>query len=169
MLGSRHPPPSDACHAGIAPGATRRAVVVGSAALLAMPLAAALTASAEEDQLAAAVRAITRGAAVKAGRVRLTLPELAENGNVVGLTVEAQSPMTPADHVRSIHIVSEKNPSANIVRLHFGPRSGRARASTNIRLADTQRVVALAEMSDGSFWSGEASVIVTLSACIDSG
>jgi len=103
------------------------------------------------------------------GRVALKIPELAENGNAVGMMVEVQSPMTAADHVKTIHILSEKNPLVDVVRFHLGPRAGRARVATNIRLATTQRVVALAEMSDGSLWQGDASVIVTLAACVDAG
>ena len=77
--------------------------------------------------------------------------------------------MTADDHVKAIHILSEKNPVAEVVKFNLSPRMGRAKVSTSIRMADTQRVLAVAEMSDGSFWSDEAHVIVTLSACIDGG
>ena len=116
-----------------------------------------------------AVAQITRAAAVTPGRVALTLPELAENGNSVSLTVAVESPMSEADHVRAIHILSGKNPIADIVRFGLGPRSGRAYVRTNVRIADTQTVTALAEMSDGTFWSGTADVLVTISACTDAG
>ena len=87
----------------------------------------------------------------------------------VPLTVSVDSPMTADDHVKAIHILSEKNPVAEVVKFNLSPRMGRAKVSTSIRMADTQRVLAVAEMSDGSFWSDEAHVIVTLSACIDGG
>jgi sulfur-oxidizing protein SoxY len=112
---------------------------------------------------------VTRGVTPKMGRVRLTMPELAENGNVVSTLVEVQSPMTPQDHVKTVHLLSEKNPQTLLFRAHLSPRSGRARIATNVRLADTQRIVAIAEMSDGSLWMGEARVLVTLAACIDGG
>ncbi len=114
-----------------------------------------------------AVMDFTGGADVLDGRVRLELPPLVENGNAVGVTVTVESPMTAADHVRRIGIFNERNPEANVVVFHLGPRSGRAQVSTRIRLATSQVVVAVAEMSDGSFWSSRASAIVTLAACIE--
>jgi sulfur-oxidizing protein SoxY len=117
--------------------------------------------------LSEAIRAFTGGAEVLDGRVRLDMPPLVENGNAVGITVTAESPMTAADHVRRIGVFNEKNPEANVAVFHLGPRSGRAQVSTRIRLATSQAVVAVAEMSDGSFWSSRASAIVTLAACIE--
>jgi sulfur-oxidizing protein SoxY len=114
-----------------------------------------------------AIRTFTGGAEIFDGRVRLELPPLVENGNAVGITVTAESPMTTTDHVRRIGVFNEKNPEANVAVFHLGPRSGRAQVSTRIRLATSQVVVAVAEMSDGSFWSSRASAIVTLAACIE--
>jgi sulfur-oxidizing protein SoxY len=114
-----------------------------------------------------AIRVLTGGADVLESRVRLDLPPLVENGNAVGITVTAESPMTAADHVRRIGVFNEKNPEANVAVFHLGPRSGRAQVSTRIRLATSQVIVAVAEMSDGSFWSSRASAIVTLAACIE--
>ena len=126
-------------------------------------------AQATPDELADTLKQIAKGAAITPGRVKLTMPELAENGNVVSTVIEVQSPMTSADHVKTIHVLAEKNPQVTLIRFHLGPRAGRAKVAANVRLADTQRVMALAEMSDGTFWSGEATVIVTLAACVDSG
>ena len=116
-----------------------------------------------------AIAYISNGRTIVAGRVQLTLPELAENGNVVSLTVEVESAMTSTDYVKTIHIIASKNPLANVARFHFGARSGRARVQTNIRLATTQTITALAEMSGGALYSGTSTVLVTLSACIDGG
>ena len=127
------------------------------------------TAVADEGLAADAIKSITRGAVVKPGRVLVVMPELAESGNTVALTVTVESPSSAADHVKAIHIVADKNPIAHIVTVHLGPRAGRAKISTNIRLATTQVVTALAEMSDGQFWSGTQEVIVTLAACLDGG
>ena len=99
--------------------------------------------------------------------MKLELPQLAENGNSVPLKVAVESPMSAADHVKTIYIFSEKNPVPNVVRFHIGPRSGVARVQTSIRLAATQRITAVAQMSDGSLWSGGADVIVTQAACLD--
>ena len=95
------------------------------------------------------------------------MPPLVENGNTVPMTVSVVSPMTPEDHVKSIHVFNEKNPQPNIGHFHLGPSSGRAQISTRIRLADSQKVVAIAAMSDGSFWSASVDVVVTLAACTE--
>ena len=97
----------------------------------------------------------------------LTVPEIAENGLVVPVTVDVESPMTEADYVRAIHIVAEGNPLPNVVSFFFSPRSGRAAVTTRIRLGDSQRVRAIAQMSDGSFWQGDAATLVTLAACTE--
>jgi sulfur-oxidizing protein SoxY len=114
-----------------------------------------------------AIRSFTGGAAVSEGRVKFEISPLVENGNAVPVSVEVESPMTAADHVRRIALFNEKNPQADIVVFHLSPRTGRARVSTRIRLATSQTVVALAETSDGAFWSAKANVIVTLAACIE--
>ena len=101
------------------------------------------------------------------GRVKLELPPLIENGNSVTMNVAVESPMTAEDYVKAIHVFNEKNPQPNVISVHIGPRAGRAAISTRIRLADSQRVIAVAEMSDGSFWSDEIEVIVTLAACLE--
>jgi sulfur-oxidizing protein SoxY len=142
----------------------RRVLAAGIVGLvvLSLPRRALARPSLEE-----AINTFTGGAEVLEGRVRLELPPLVENGNAVGITVTAQSPMTAADHVRRIGVFNEKNPEASVAVFRLGPRSGRAEVSTRIRLATSQVVVAVAEMSDGSFWSSRASAIVTLAACIE--
>jgi sulfur-oxidizing protein SoxY len=114
-----------------------------------------------------AIRKVVGMARVTKGRVTLDLPPLVDNGNAVALAVSVDSPMTQADYVKTIHIFNEKNPQPNVASFHLGPRAGRASVATRIRLADTQTVVAICEMSDGSFWSGSASVVVTLAACLE--
>lgn len=147
---------------------TRRQVAGGLAGIVLMPFSTGSRAAAG-DQLSEALAKVTGEAQVTEGRMKLQLPALAENGFSVPLTVTVDSPMTPADYVKAIHILSEKNPVAEIVRFNLGPRSGRAKVSTSVRMADTQRVLAVAEMSDGSYWSAGADIVVTLSACIDGG
>ena len=77
--------------------------------------------------------------------------------------------MTAADHVKAIHVLTQRNPLPDVVSVHLGSRAGRAGISTRVRLADTQTVVAIAELSDGTFWSDSAEVVVTLSACLEEG
>jgi sulfur-oxidizing protein SoxY len=114
-----------------------------------------------------AIRAIIGEAELRQGKVALDIPSLVENGNAVPLSVSVDSPMSPADHVKAIHVVNEKNPQPRVISVALGPRAGRARLATRIKLADSQKVVAVAEMSDGSFWSASADVIVTLAACVE--
>jgi sulfur-oxidizing protein SoxY len=114
-----------------------------------------------------AIRRVVGSARVSKGRVKLELPPLSENGNTVPLTVSVESPMTPADHVRAIHVFTELNPQPDVVSFRLGPRAGLARVATRIRLANTQTVTAIGELSDGSFWSATAAVVVTLAACLE--
>jgi sulfur-oxidizing protein SoxY len=117
----------------------------------------------------AALKKVVGDAQVHAGRVTLTLPPLIDNGNSVPLSVAVESPMTETDHVKAIHVLTEKNPLPDVVTVALGPRAGRATFATRVRLADTQTVTAIAQMSDGSFWSDRAEVVVTLSACLEEG
>jgi sulfur-oxidizing protein SoxY len=126
-------------------------------------------AHATPDEMREAIRKVTGQAPVRRGRVKLDLPPLIDNSNSVSLSVVVESPMTPANHVKAIHVFTEKNPLPNVVSVVLGPRAGRASIATRVRIADTQTVTAIAEFSDGSFWSGSASVVVTLSACLEEG
>jgi sulfur-oxidizing protein SoxY len=114
-----------------------------------------------------AIRNVFGNAEIGRGRVSLDIPSLVENGNAVPMTVSVESPMTATDYVKSIHVFNEKNPQPNVIGVHLGPRAGKASISTRIRLADTQRVVAIAQLSDGSVWSDQVNVIVTLAACVE--
>ena len=116
-----------------------------------------------------ALRRIVGDTQVRRGRVKLQLPPLIDNGNSVPLSVAVESPMTEADHVRAIHVLTEKNPLPDVASVRLGPRAGRATLATRVRLADTQSVTAIAQMNDGSFWSDSAEVVVTLSACLEEG
>jgi sulfur-oxidizing protein SoxY len=107
------------------------------------------------------------GAVVQPGKVKLDIPPLVENGNSVPMTVSVASPMTATDYVKSIHVFNEKNPQPNLGNFYLGPRAGRAQVSTRVRLADSQKITAIAKLSDGSFWSVTADVVVTLAACTE--
>ncbi len=131
------------------------------------PLLRAGSAQATPAMLAAAIRELVGEAAVREGKVKLDLPPLVENGNAVPMTVTVDSPMTAADYVKSIHAFNEKNPQPYVAAFHLGPRAGKASVSTRVRLADSQKVIAIAEMSDGSFWSDSVNLVVTLAACLE--
>jgi sulfur-oxidizing protein SoxY len=116
---------------------------------------------------ATAIGNVVGTAIVKTGKVKLDIPPLVENGNTVPMTVSVASPMTPDDYVKSIHVFNEKNPQPNVGNYYLGPRAGRAQVSTRIRLADSQRITAIAQLSDGSFWQTSVDVVVTLAACTE--
>jgi len=117
--------------------------------------------------MGAAILKVTGGAKVQTGKVKLDVPPLSENGNAVAMSVVVDSPMSAADYVKAIHVFTEKNPQPNVISIRLGPRAGVASIQTRIRLADTQTVVAIAEMSDGSFWQDSGDVVVTLGACLE--
>ena len=145
---------------------TRRQILEAGAFLGAGLAARPLHASPAED---AAMEAVTKGASVSRGRVALSIPAIAENGLSVFTTITVESPMSEADYVKAIHLFSEKNPVPRIASFHFTPAMAEAKISTNIRLAASQKVTAIAVMSDGSLWSDEKSIVVTIAACIDGG
>jgi sulfur-oxidizing protein SoxY len=118
--------------------------------------------------MAAAIKAFVGEAEVRKGKVALEIPPLVENGNSVPLKVMVDSPMTTKDFVKTIAVFNERNPQPNVAHFHLSPRSGRAVVSTRIRLGDSQNIIAIAELSDGTFWSDTAELIVTLPACVES-
>ncbi|QWE19911.1 SoxY-related AACIE arm protein [Polynucleobacter sp. AP-Kolm-20A-A1] len=122
---------------------------------------------AKKEDASEAIQKITGNAPIKDGRVKLVIPPLVENGNLVVLKVSVDSPMTADDYVKAIHVIAEGNPLPNIFTAYLTPRSGTANITTRVRLADSQTVWAIAQMSDGSFWSGSAETLVTLSACTE--
>lgn len=152
------------------PVTTRRTflTLAGGAALLgAVPVVSVRPVQGTPAMQDAAIRAVVGDHPVQPGKVTLDVPPLVENGNTVPMKVSVASPMTAADHVVAIYVFNEKNPQPNIGNFYLGPRAGRAQISTRIRLADSQRLTAIAKMSDGSFWSTTADVVVTLAACTE--
>jgi len=144
---------------------TRREALAGG---LALAGTAALPAHANvPGQMEAAIRNVLGEAVIRKGKVTLDLPPLVENGNTVPMTVTVAHPMTKDNYVKAIHVFNEKNPQANVISVALGPRAGKAVVSTRIRLAGTQKLMAIAELSDGSCWSDTQEVVVTLAACLE--
>jgi sulfur-oxidizing protein SoxY len=139
----------------------------GAAVIGAVPIVTLRPSEATPAMLAAAIRNVVGEAVVRTGKIKLDVPPLVENGNTVPMTVSVANPMTPDDYVKSIHVFNEKNPQPNIGNFYLGPRACRAQISTRIRLADSQKVVAIARLSDDSFWSASVDVVVTLAACTE--
>jgi sulfur-oxidizing protein SoxY len=142
----------------------RRHFIAGLPAALGL---GALNARAQIAAIDPTIQAISKGARLSTGRVKLEMPVIADNGNAVPVKVTVDSPMSPENHVKAIHLVSDRNPMRHMASFHLSPRSGRAQLATRVRLAGSQTVTALAEMSDGTFWMDRARVQVTVSACID--
>ena len=110
---------------------------------------------------------ITGGAALREGRVALDIPHLSDNGHSVPLKISVTSQMNERDYVRTIHVLSEKNPRPLVAVFHLNPQCGRAEISTRVRLNGAQNLLVIAAMSDGSYWASSAEVIVTETACLD--
>lgn len=140
----------------------RRNLLAAGMACVALPAVRAA-----DHELADAIRAWAGGATPRDGRVVLDISTLVDNGNVVPITVRVQSPMSASDHVREIVVFNERNPKRDVIRASLTALSGRAELSTRMRLATSQRLVALARMSDGSVWQHAVDVVVTLAACIE--
>ena len=152
------------------PTATRRQCLTVAGGLIgSVAVAPALTVrpAAATPAAAAAIGEVVGDAPVHQGKVTLEVPPLVENGNAVPFTVSVESPMTEREHVKTIYIFNEKNPQPNVASFYLGPRAGRAQVSTRIRLADSQKVIAIAQLSDNSFWSNSVDVVVTLAACLE--
>jgi len=142
--------------------------LAGSTAVLgAIPIVTVRPVEATPAMLATAIRNVVGEAPVRTGKVKLDVPPLVENGNTVPMTVSVQNAMTANDYVKSIHVFNEKNPQPNVGNFYLGPHAGRAQISTRIRLADSQKIVAIARLSDDSFWSTSVDVVVTLAACTE--
>jgi sulfur-oxidizing protein SoxY len=136
-------------------------LTLASAAVVVRP------AHATSSEMQAAIRGYADGKPVTPGKVKLDVPPLVENGNAVPITVTVDSPMTAAAHVTGIAVFNDRNPQRDVVRFTLTPRAGRAQVSTRIRLATSQQLVAVARLSDGSYWSHAVDVLVTLAACLE--
>lgn len=144
---------------------TRRRILGGAAGIAASVVLRPSQAAAGD--LAVAIAAYTGNAQIRAGRVKLDIAELVDNGNVVPITLTVDNPMTATDYVKTIAVFNEKNPQRDVARFTLGPRAGKASVTTRIRLAATQKLVAIAQMSDGSYWSHTVDVVVTVVACVE--
>ena len=137
------------------------AVGAGAAASAALGIVPARAANNAQDL----IKAFTGGKQAAEGKVTLDLPEIAENGNTVPMTVTVESPMSEQSHVTEVLVLADGNPNAGVATFHFSPASGVAEANTRIRLATTQNIIAIARMNDGSFAMATKQVKVTIGGC----
>jgi sulfur-oxidizing protein SoxY len=138
----------------------RTAGIAAVAAVIAPRLAFATAAD-----VAAEIKKLYGDKKLESGRIKLDVPQIAENGLVVPINVEVESPMTANDYVKSVHVFAEKNPLPGVVSYKFTPEAGKAAASTRMRLAETQDIVVVAEMSSGQLFSTRSEVKVTIGGC----
>jgi sulfur-oxidizing protein SoxY len=144
----------------------RRALVVIASLF---PLRAAAQANAHVSTTDPLVVSFTKGASVMPGRVKLDLPLLADSGFSVPMTVSVESAMTETDYVKTVLVLADKNPQRDVCWFYLGPRAGKAEVSSRIKLNGTQRVVAIAQLSDGTFWSDARDIEVREAACTEPG
>lgn len=146
-------------------GATRRAFLGTAAGGLAALALAPTAVLADAKMVADEIKKLYGGKQLKEGRIKLDLPSIAENGLVVPLSFEVESPMTEADYVKSVHFFAEGNPNPLVASFTFSPMAPKAAASIRIRLAKTQNIVAVAEMSNGDVYTATKEVKVTIGGC----
>jgi len=144
---------------------TRRTFVAGaSAALASLPLLAR-PALASVDEALKAIAAFTGGATPQQGKITIGAPEIAENGNTVPIVLDVDSPMTEQSYVKSIVVIADGNPLPGVAGFNLTPANGKAHVEFRIRLAQTQHLIAVAQLSDGSFWTASRSIKVTIGGC----
>ena len=153
-------------HSKLSPPTVSRRAVFGVAAGGACSLLMPIPAIAQADEMQQAIANTFATRPIQEGRVSVTMPPIAENGYTVPVEIEVDSQMSDENHVTRISLFSERNPIPTIIHFELGPRAGLARVSTRVRLAGTQSLTAIAEMSDGTLWSGSARTLVTLAACV---
>jgi len=134
---------------------------IGTLFVSAFPLAAKAT----PDDAMQAIEKIIGAKTPKDERVNLVLTEIAENGGTVPLKVSVESPMSPEDHVKALHILTDGNPLPEVASYYMGPHNGRAFLSIRLRLLKTQNVIAVAEMNNGDSYIGRKNIKVTIGGC----
>jgi sulfur-oxidizing protein SoxY len=143
----------------------RQMLATGAAVLSAAALGQSVTPAFAANDIDELMKKFTDGKTPVEGKVKLDLPEIAENGNTVPITVSVESPMTEQSYVKDVIVLADGNPRAGVATFHFSPASGIAEANTRIRLANTQNIVAIARMNDGSLYSATKQVKVTIGGC----
>lgn len=136
------------------------AAIAGLAAFLAPKMVFA-----DEAAVAAEIKKLYGDKKLESGKIKLDVPEIAENGLVVPINVEVESPMTEQDYVKAVHVFADGNPLPGVVSYKFTPACGKASASTRMRLAQTQNIICIAEMSNGQLHMAKENIKVTIGGC----
>src|SRR6188472_1924998 len=143
----------------------RQALALGAGAMTVAVFGASNSPALAKNDAEDAIKKFTGGKTPVQGKIKLDLPEIAENGNTVPMTVSVESPMSEQSHVTEVLVVGDGNPNGGMAKFHFSPLSGAAEANTRIRLAATQNITAIAKMNDGSFYTASKQVKVTIGGC----
>jgi sulfur-oxidizing protein SoxY len=152
-------------HLRTPPGMSRRAALASGAAAAFAALLAPNLALATPETVEAELKKLFGDKKFADGKVKIDAPQIAENGLVVPISVEVESPMTDASHVKALHVFADGNPLPGVATFRFTSAAGRAAASTRMRLAQTQNIICVAEMSDGAVHMAKAEVKVTIGGC----
>ena len=143
----------------------RDIIILGSTAAATVLFTKPQLRQADTKSAQALLNKFTSGKEIAVGKIKLEIPEIAENGNTVPISFSVDSPMTKDDYVKRVIIIAEDNPRPEVATFNFTPLSGVAKASSRMRLAKTQTVIAVAEISDGSFHMAKTKVKVTIGGC----
>ncbi len=146
-------------------GATRRQVLAAAGALALVGAGAREARAQTAGDFAAALKKAAGEGQPKEGKVTINAPEIAENGATVPVTLVVDSPMTPQNYVARITLLADGNPNPEVAEFRLTPLSGKAEVSIRIRLAKTQNLVAVAELSDKSLWIAKKEIKVTIGGC----
>src|SRR6266404_695458 len=148
---------------------SRRRMLQGAGAwALASPLlAGAPAAAAQELPAIPALTSLLAGRSPRRERLRLELPTLADNGQAVPMRLTMAGPFAPGSALKSIHLYSEVNPVPEMAVFEFPSPPPKVEIDSRVRLAGSQRVVAVAVMSDDTLFAAVADVVVTIAACLD--
>jgi sulfur-oxidizing protein SoxY len=143
----------------------RRDMLLASAAGMIALILAPRLAIAAPAQVEAEIQKLYAGKTLAEGKIKLDLPSIAENGLVVPLGIEVESPMTDADYVKAVHVFADGNPNPGVASFYFTPMMPKASVQVRMRLAQTQNIVAVAEMADGKLFTAKREVKVTIGGC----
>ncbi len=144
----------------------RQALTMGAGAVAVSALGwSSLPALAESNGFEDVISQFTGGKTPAEERVNLDLPQIADDGNAVPMTITVDSPMTEEDHVTDILVVADGNPRPGVATFHFSPANGIAEVGTRIRMAQTENIIAVAKMNDGSVFMAKKEVTVTVGGC----
>lgn len=144
---------------------SRREALTLATGIAAVAFATVDQSSATPSDAAAEITKFTGGVAPEPSKISIELPEIAENGNSIPLSIDIDHPMTPENFVTDVLVVADNNPAPRVAAFRFTRLTGRAEVATRIRLAGTQTIFVVAKTNDGKFFAAQKQVKVTIGGC----